>query len=329
MLRTVIFCLIIASLLSGLFASRAEAAVKKTSRRLDGAVVASRQSNLWPVAVMIDNLVPARPQAGLDKAAVVYEALAEGGIPRFMAVYAQYDMPLVGPVRSARPYFVRYAAEYRAGYAHAGGSPDALKLLRSLRMPNMEGVKGRTAKYFFRRGGSGVHTLFTTGPRLKQALRGAKYDKFKPTYRQWKFKSDAAKDKRPDGRDGVTVDLGAGRAYAVKYTYHRGQNAYLRFTGGIAHRDKLTKKQLAAKNVVLLHVPKARVLDAKGRIELKTIGKGKATLHQDGKSRTVRWRKDSTYDRTIFTESDGREVEFTRGSIWITVVPAGRPYRAF
>src|SRR5689334_13298629 len=98
-------------ILSGLLVSSAEAL---TPRRLDGVLVKDSQSNLWPVAVMIDNHTAARPQAGLSKASIVYEALAEGGIPRFMAVFARTDVPLIGPVRSTRPYFVRYAAEYHA-----------------------------------------------------------------------------------------------------------------------------------------------------------------------------------------------------------------------
>lgn len=321
--------IVVSTLVAAVFCvSAAHAAtVTKVARRIDGAYVAPAEKNVWPVAVMIDNHPAARPQAGLSQASIVYETLAEGGIPRFMAVFASgTKLPLIGPVRSTRPYFVRYAAEYRAEMAHAGGSPDGLLLLNSLRMPNIEGLKGKTARYFFRYGGSGVHNLFTNSVLLSAALKQARYDRYKPTYRAWVFKDEAKRADRPKKGTGVTIDLGAGAAFAVRYTYDRATNSYLRFTGGRAHVDRNTKKQIRVKNVVLLFVPKEKVLDKKGRLELKTIGSGKGVLLQDGRATTISWKKSTTYGRTILTTSNKKEVQFNRGSIWIEVVPAGHPY---
>ncbi|MBI4092743.1 MAG: DUF3048 domain-containing protein [Candidatus Kerfeldbacteria bacterium] len=291
--------------------------------------VPKSRANPWLFAVMIDGHANARPPAGLKKASVVYEALAEGGIPRFMAIFSSRDVGLIGPVRSARPYFVRWAAEYRAAFAHAGGSPDGLRLLNSLRMPNVEGIKGKTAKYFFRYGGNGVHNLFTNSPLLTQALRQARYDRYKPTYRPWKFSLDLPLAERRKGLHGAEVDLAAGRTYDVRYEYDRQRNIYRRFTGGRPHLDRPSGKQLYAKNVVLLLVPKERVLDRQGRLELKILGRGKAILLKDGRSVTVNWRKPTTYGRTIFTDSRGKEISFNRGPIWITAVSRGHRYTLF
>jgi len=307
-------------------AARAEEMVP---RRIDGTFVPKSTSNRWPIAVMIDNHTAARPQVGLDKASVVYETLAEGGIPRFMAVFVQPNIKRIGPVRSARPYFIRYAAEYRAGFAHAGGSPDALNLLRSLRMPNFEGIKGKTAKYFFRYGGTGVHNLFTNTLQLTRALKQAKYDKFVPYYRAWQFTDDPPMSVRKKGKHGTEVDLGAGLAYRIRYEYDRSKNVYKRFTGGEPLVDRITKKQVVAKNVILLLVPKEKVLDRKGRLDIKTLGRGKAILLQNGNATTVTWSKPTTYSRTMFKTKDNKEVVFTRGSIWITIIPAGHKYKIF
>lgn len=313
---------------SALLGHTADAA-KLVPRRLDGVYVAPGVANVWPTAVMIDNHVDARWQAGLNKASVVYEALAEGGIPRFMAIFAQPSISLIGPVRSARPYFVKYAAEYRAGYAHAGGSPDAINLLRTLRMPNIEGVNGKTAKYFYRSGWNSPHNLYTNSRLLSAAMKAVKYDKYKPTYRAWKFKSDPPLAKRRKGKHGVKIELGGGRAYSIEYAYDRARNIYRRSTGGRPHLDRVTRKQLYAKNVVLILVPKERVLDRKGRIDLHTVGKGKAILLQNGFSTTIKWRKSSIYGRTMFTTLKGKEIEFTRGAVWITVVPSGHRYTLY
>ena len=81
---------------------------------------------------MLDNHPDAYPQTGLDEAAVVFEALAEYGVTRYMAVYAPEFAPIqgnIGPVRSARIYFVQWAMGFRAIYAHAGGSPAGLERL--------------------------------------------------------------------------------------------------------------------------------------------------------------------------------------------------------
>ena len=82
------------------------------------------------VAVMIDDHPDARPQSGFNDASVVWQAPAEGGIPRYMLWFQDSVPPSVGPVRSARLYFLAWAAEWNAVYAHVGGSPQAMKLLR-------------------------------------------------------------------------------------------------------------------------------------------------------------------------------------------------------
>ena len=98
-----------------------------TGRYLDGVMVEVGEENNYPVAVMIDNLKEARPQSGLSKASVVYEAEAEGRITRYLAIYAGgKDVGEIGPIRSARSYFVDWAEEFSAAYIHCGGSPDAL-----------------------------------------------------------------------------------------------------------------------------------------------------------------------------------------------------------
>src|SRR5690606_10910048 len=80
------------------------------------------------ISVMVDNFFAARPQhSGIRSASVVYEALAEGGITRLMLVFPYQEITRVGPVRSARDYFVDLAEEYGGIYAHAGGSPLALE----------------------------------------------------------------------------------------------------------------------------------------------------------------------------------------------------------
>lgn len=331
MYKKIIASAVLVAVLHGGFSIPVDAATKKVTyqpRRLDGVSDVAAVANRWPVAAMIDNHTSARPQAGLQEASVVYEALAEGGIPRFMAVYAHYEPKLIGPIRSVRPYFVRYAAEYPAAMIHAGGSPDGQELLKKLRLYNLEGIKGPTAKYFFRQG-LGTSSLFTRGSSVKTLMAKASYFKRKPTYRPWKYIDEAKLKNRGKGVRSARVDLGAGRNYTVEYKYDRKSNNYLRFTGGRAHADKLTRKQLTIKNVILLFVPKEKVVDRKGRIELKTVGQGNAILMKDGKAITIKWSKASDRARTIFKDKYGKEVKLNRGNTWVTIVPKGRSYKVY
>ena len=81
------------------------------------------QGNDRPIAVMIDNHSGAWPQAGLQQAYMVYEIIVEGGETRLMALFKGADVEKIGPVRSARHYFIDYAMENDAIYTHFGQSP--------------------------------------------------------------------------------------------------------------------------------------------------------------------------------------------------------------
>jgi len=314
-------------LLFGWFIGSASAATM-VPRRLDGVADFKASANRWPIAVMIDNHTSARPQASLQQAGVVYESLAEGGIPRFMAIYPNTAMGLVGPVRSTRPYFVRYAAEYGAAIAHAGGSPDALNLIKKLKLQSFWAIKGAYVKYYFRVG-YGVHSLYTNGVNLKKAIQQAKLDKKQPTYRPWKFTIDPPLKKRATGLHGANIDLGYGKAYDIRYEYDRKNNVYKRLTGGKAHIDKVTRKQITVKNVIILVVPKEKVLDNKGRLDLHTIGHDRGVLMQNGRAINIWWTKKSDRSRTIFKDKFGREITLNAGNTWIEIVPRGHKYSIF
>lgn len=344
-----IVVLLVASLLSGGVAvpssqaaaktTAKKAAVKKASptpkkpvvfvpRKLDGLWVAKGTENQWPMAVMIDNHTTARPQSGLQNASVVYESLAEGGIPRFMAIFADKNIKEVGPVRSTRPYFVREAVELNAALAHAGGSPDGLKLLTKLRMPNFEGLKA-FAKYFYRAHSGGVHGLYTTMAKMYQALSHTRYAKVKPLYRNWLFGDSAPLSQRPGSKHGAQIDLGYGRSYTIEYRYDKKKNTYLRFTGGRAHLDRISKKQISVRNIIIMNVPKVKVLDRKGRLDINVIGKGTGYVLKNGKATKTLWSKKSDRARTIFTDTSKREITLVRGNTWVEIVPQGHKYKLF
>ena len=98
------------------------------------------KGNTRPIAVMIDNVGSARPQAGLNEAYLVYEIIVEGNLTRLMTVYKDADLEKIGPVRSARHYFLDYALENDAIYVHFGWSPQAQADIGKLRVDNINGM---------------------------------------------------------------------------------------------------------------------------------------------------------------------------------------------
>ena len=74
-------------------------------------------------AVMVNNIVAARPQRGLSKADILFEIKVEGGITRFMPMFTDYeDIGEIGPVRSGRDQFFRLILPWQALYIHEGQS---------------------------------------------------------------------------------------------------------------------------------------------------------------------------------------------------------------
>ncbi len=295
----------------------------QNGRRIDGMIVDEGQENIYPVAVMVENLTTVRPQSGLSQAGVVYEALAEGGITRFMAVFAGGEASKIGPVRSARSYYLEWQSEYDAMYVFSGAYPPVLQAVSGLGIKDLNAMYAGS-KYFWRDSSVGApHNLFTSSEKINLALRDYEYDQITSEYRQWKFVDEAVEADRTSEEKSISIDFSS-VGYKVVYKYDRETNSYLRFNPeGAMHSDRNTGEQLSPKNVVIIRVP-AEVIDNDGRLGMDVTGEGEAIMFSNGKTYKGKWSKASRTDRTIFYHEDGTEHEFVRGQTWIEVVPPDR-----
>ena len=286
--------------------------------RLVPAAVAARH----PIAVMIDDLQAARPQSGLASASVVWQAPAEGGIPRYMAIFQDTLPKEIGPVRSSRYYYIAWAAEWRAVYAHSGGSPQALETLRAKGHGQLvynadefrfSGTFFRVTKRF------PPHNLYTTGAKLRSVGKrlGAKDQAYRTV---WKFGPDAPLDARPYGGN-ITVGYPANK---VSYTYDRTTNTYLRtVTGEKEETDAGVKIRIAPKNVIVMRMAFGPLNDghpSKKRLEATVVGSGTAWISTNGRTIKGTWRKASLTKPTLFYDAAGKPVTLTVGQTFVQVV---------
>lgn len=302
---------------------------KKLPRRIDGVEVDAEKANFYPYAVMIENAAfgGVRPQSGLQEASVVYEALAEGGITRFLAVFASGEpITQIGPVRSARPYYVDWAEEYQGLYVHAGGSPQALQKLNTQNtVVDLNQINGQE-EYFVRdpKAQAREHGLFTSSDFLAFAVRDFKLEDKVGIYTPWLFSdSGAKKADRPTTEKTITIPFSTS-SYEVKYAYNAEENVYMRSNGGVPHIDKLTGNQITVRNVVIQYV-KTSILEAtSGRLQITTVSSGNAVVFYDGVAHEAKWKKESESGRTVFTDLNDQPISFIPGNVWVEAVPTDR-----
>jgi hypothetical protein len=287
-------------------------------------MVSERASQRHPIAVMIDDLSAARPQSGLQSASIVWHAPAEGGIPRYMAIFADTLPEQVGPVRSARQYYIAWAAEWRAVYVHAGGSPQALATLaakgRGQYVYNADEFRynayfGRVTDRF------APHNLYSTLANLRKlsAAAGAEPG---PMEAKWKFAPDIPLEQRPEGGS-ITVSYPAN---TITYRYNREANTYRRSVSVEgSQRDASNGKRIAPKNVIVMLMDFHPLNDGshKNRQEAQIIGDGRAFIFTNGKRIKGTWQKTKITGPTRFFDDDGNPVTLTAGQTFIQVLDLG------
>lgn len=319
---------------------------------LNGALFSKPQREWWekhrPLGIMIENHEAAKPQSGLTKADVIYEAVAEGGITRFLAVYYCQDAEMVGPVRSARTYFLDWISEYGDFplYAHVGGAntPGPANALGQIgdygwvgqNDLNQFSLGFPTFWRDYERMGHPVateHTMYSTTTKLWQAAekrgltdkdeKGRKWDE---KFISWPFKEDIPAGDRPTSFSAEFNFWRGYEPYAVKWEYDPTSNSYKRVNGGEAHLDKNDGLQLVAKNIVLVFMTERNANDGyENNVHLLygTKGEGKAIILQDGQKIEGKWQKKDRTSRTKFYESQGQEIKFNPGQVWIEILPQG------
>jgi len=291
---------------------------KVIRRKLDGVKVSSEaEANLYPVAVMVENNEEAWPLAGLDKANLVIEAITEADIPRFVAFFVNNeDINKIGPVRSARLYYLDWIEPYKPLYMHVGGSPEALSKLKSYDIVNLD--QFFNDQYYWRDKWRYMpHNVYTSSDLIKQALTDKNLNQ-PADYETWQYKDDPVKDTLPDQVSDIIINYSQ-TYYKVRWQYNKDENNYIRYQQNDI--DKMENGEWIKARNVIVQVNPMKVLDDLGRKRITTTGEGKAWVFRDGQTIEAKWQKDATNKITRYFDNNAKEIELNGGTTWIEVIP--------
>ena len=266
--------------------------------------------------IMIENSPDARPQSGLKNSGIVFEAIAEGGITRFLVLYQQEKPTLIGPVRSLRLYDVDWVAAFDASIGHVGGSAAALREVRNGNYRDIDQFFN-SGSYWRASDRYAPHNVYTNFNRLDALNKAKGYttSNFTGFTRQ-----DGGAVEIPDA---TSIDIKiSGFLYDSHYTYNAKNNNYARNQAGVPHLDR-EGGQITPDVVIAMNVNEVTVFEDGWRENITTIGQGKATIFQNGTAIKATWHKKSKTSQIYFTDAEGEEIALNRGQTWIAAVPNG------
>lgn len=276
-------------------------------------VIREGEVNPFILAAVIDNHPDARPSFGLSSAEIVYDIPAEGGIDRYLALFAideEKEGMEIGPIRSARPYFLDIAKEYEALLLHCGGSPEALARI------SKEGLLSLNEFYnsvYYRRypGYLAPHNILANFDYIEEYTVNRNLEK--SVFSPWKFKNENNFNSDEAVYE-IKVSNGQ-RQYDVVWNYDTDSDLYLRSLAGKKQIDN-GGQEISASNLVFQFVD-TEVLDSALRLKIETVGRGDATVCIDGSCIEGYWKKDDLDSRTKYYSNNDEEVVFNSGQTWI------------
>lgn len=282
---------------------------------LTGLPVSSEEKSTQAVtAVMLENSPDARPQSGLKKSEVVYEAIAEGGITRFLALYQQQKPSLIGPVRSVRMYYVDWLAPYDASVAHVGGSAAALKEVRNGSYRDIDQFFNEST-YWRASDRYAPHNVYTSFERIDALNKQKGFTSSSPKV----FARESSAPAETQDATSISVTMSSS-LYNSSYKYNADNNTYARSQGGAPHTDR-EDGRITPKVVIVVKSNMKSVMEDGWREQYQTTGSGEAVIFQNGTATKATWNKKDRASQMTFTNADGETIPLARGQTWISVIP--------
>lgn len=280
------------------------------------------KGNDRPIAVMIDNHDDAWPQAGLQKAYMVYEIIVEGGETRLMALFKGVDdVEKIGPVRSARHYFIDYAMENDAIYVHFGESPQASSDIKKYSIAEIDGISEDGTTFWRVKDKKAPHNAVTS---MENLIKSAKNKNFRMTSSEESVLNYVADEVNlEEGQGAVSVTIPHSQLQTVKYEYDEENKVYERFARKEAQVDWDTDEPITVKNIIITFCDNYTLSDAenKGRQGLKNIGTFDGYYITNGKAIKIKCIKNARDEKTVYQDLNGNEIDVNDGNTFVHICP--------
>lgn len=290
----------------------------------------NEKSNERPIAYMIDNNRNAQPQSSINKAFVVYEIIVEGNETRLMAIFKGLDEATVGPIRSARHYFLDYAAEYDAIYAHLGLSPKADDDMKMYGTNNINGqiydtgaARNNVSIYWRSSERKAPHNAYTSIETIKRILPNLGY---KDTTTKGTPLNYSVEEITLDSEDAIVatdVEIPYGGGHLVNYKYDEETGRYTRYSKGRKQSDYESKEDATTKNLIITFAKNTDLPDTenKGRQDVHTTGTLDGYYVTNGKAIKIQCVKETRQSQTKYLDLEGNEIKINDGNTWINICP--------
>ena len=274
-----------------------------------------------PFAVMIDNHSDAWPQAGLNQAYMVYEIIVEGGETRLMALFKGVDLDKIGPVRSARHYFIDYAMENDAIYVHFGQSPQAQSDIKKYSIDDINGIAEDGTTFWRVKDKAAPHNAVTNTEKLLESAKSKNYRTTSTEKSVLKYVVDEVNLEEGLAADKVIIphsDL-----QMVTYEYDKENKVYVRHARGEEQTDWDTDELITTKNIIITFCNNYTLSDSenKGRQGLKNIGTFDGYYITNGRAIQIQCIKNARDEKTIYQDMNGKEIEVNDGNTFVNICP--------
>ncbi len=279
-----------------------------------------------PILATINNHPQARPQSGLASADVVYEMLAEGDVTRFLVLFQSEIPQNIGPVRSARDYFIDLAAGLDAFYLAHGYSPEAQTMLYNGVVDNLNGMQYDGTLFKRSSDRKAPHNSYISGENVRLGAEkiGASllYQK-KVSYTFYEEDENVNIGMQVNQ---FNVNYSNNDQFNSSYTYNPADETYSRQSGGIETVDFLTNEPIALSNILVFEMDHS-IIDNVGRRDINLTSGGSAYLFHKGAMREILWENRDGVLKAI--EANGNEVKLVPGKTWVHFVPSYPGIEAF
>lgn len=299
---------------------------KKVEKKEEQVKIVDLNSNERPIAVMINNNKAVWGyQAGIQDAYITYEMIVEGGITRMMAIFKGKDTQRIASVRSSRHYYLDYALENDALYAHIGWSPRAESDIKSLNIPVINANNSSAFTWDNSLRIAREHKAYTSISRIKEAANKKGY---RLTSDQKLLLTYQVKPLDLINYEGAivanTIRIPYSKSHLTSYSYDAENKVYKRYQNNIEHKDYVTGLQYTTKNIITYKVHNYTLNDgyAGGRQDLNNIGSGEGYYISEGYAIPITWEKTSRSSQTIYrVKSTGKELIVNDGNTFIQIEP--------